>query len=297
MKIDIGRLLKRYSLKEISNMSKANILYLSNSYNGITFLGEKEGTSFITYKDLISEIGGYLRQEIRPVDIKTGGNWLEFLDTKYQLSGKARRFFVAKNPVTYDVSYGDLLEAGCVYGLDSVFKNGKVRNTSNIPINYKPKFIKIGKQTYIVRLLKGKTNFDLDEDKSLILDDYSCQNSEWNRVMLPITKAYRYGEKTYNREIYIEWGISEGDGEDFETRDYDVELAKYNWLSDLNVFDEGKGRYLGICNWCEEVVASEYGRAIRGTDDKDYGAVYSSYAHKFYNSVDVGFRPVLELVN
>lgn len=278
-------------------MSKEQILYLANSYNGITFLGEREGTSFITYKDLISEIGGYLRQEVKPVDFETGGNWLEFLDTKYRFGGKARRFFVAKNPVTYDASYVDLLNAGCVYGLDSVFKNGKVRKSSNIPTSYKPKFIKIGKHTYIVRLLKGKKNFDLNEDKSLILDGDFCRNSEWNRVILPITKAYRYGKKSYDRGIYIEWQLSDGDGEDFSTRDYDIELAEYNWLSDLNVFDEQKGKYLGVCNWCEEVVTSEYGRAIRGTDDKDYGAVYSSYAHKFYNSMDVGFRPVLELVN
>ena len=297
MAISISRLLNEYSLEEISKMTKKEMARICNSYDGITFLGEVNGTDFITYENLASEIGENIGEPIEPADIKTGGNWLEFTDRKYTLNCKTRHFLLAKNPVTCNVSYLDLFEAGCVYGLDSVFKNGKVRKLANISNKYKAKFIEINGKKYIVRLLKGKTSFNPSSKKNIVLDDWFCRGSEWNRVMLPVIKAYRYGKNSYNEGVYLEWQLSNGNGEDFATRNYDIEFAKYNWFSDLNVYSEEEDVYLGIKNWCEETANSALNRAIRGIEDKSIGAVSSGYGGHILRAKDVGFRPVLELVN
>lgn len=294
---NMNRLLSEYSLEEILKMTREDMTKICNSYDGITFLGEVNGTDFITYENLISEIGGNIGDPIEPVDAKTGGNWLEFTDSKYTLNGKTRHFFVAKNPVTCNVSYLDLFMARCIYGLDAVFKNGKVRKSANISSKYRAKFIEADGKKYIVRLLKGKRNFSPNGPKDTVYKNWSCRDSEWNRVMLPIIKAYRFGVKSYDDSVYMQGELSNGEGLDFGKRNYNIELANYNWFSDLNVYSEKDGVYLGIENWCEEMMNSQLDKTLRGVGDKEIGAVSSGYGRHILRRKNVGFRPVLELVD
>lgn len=90
---------------------------------GNRFLGEVKGTDFITYKELLDQIGS--DSVGTPLDLgndakdnngeKTGGNWLKIYDAREE-----KTLYIAKKPITNNVSWGMLFNAGVVYGTDTL---------------------------------------------------------------------------------------------------------------------------------------------------------------------------------
>ena len=289
-----------------------NLNIKERCYDGACFHGEIKGNDFITYNKLKTEIesnGKTIGMALELGNDKgDGGNWLKFTDSKYKdVYGRPRVFYIAKKPITNDVSWDDLFNAGVVYGLDTVGKEGNVLSgVTGVKAGYKPKFVEIDGKKYIVRLLQGRTNFNVDKNKAKVYGQYVGIGSEWNRTILPITQEYRYGSDTINDENWRDSPFTEGVGEDYSKREYKVQLANYNWFGDLTLgaYDsykyngvyQSRAQYQGQYNWCQEFSYSASYRAYRGGGNTHYGAAGSSYYSSSGSYSFLGFRPVLEEV-
>ena len=305
-------------------------------YDGVCFEGEVEGNSLMTYENLIKELGitegekpsiprnGY--EEIYDKNAEEeskGGIWLKFTDSKYTRDGKPRTYYVMKKPARMGVSWNTLHTAGAVYGWDVIdpntglpksnpekYKNiGKYGNNAD----YKGKIITINGEKYIVRLLQGKTNYGGDvTNTKLWPDSGTINNSEWNRTILPITKAYRFGQETYNKK-YTEEELLIADGTywgfEWSKRSYKVQTANYNWFGDLTLsayqdWDyngkkyTGRGsNYAGQFNWTQEFGNNNYYRSFSGDINVSGGAAYSYNYSSNHTDVYRGVRLVLEPYN
>lgn len=297
-------------------------------YDGMCFEGEVEGNSLISYDNLIEylkittgskpEIDKYAVKKYRGAEeinkqyqdeLSKGGMWLKFTDNKYARDGKPRTFYVAKKPILKSIAWNDIFEAGAIYGWDVIDPNTgkpikdaeKYKNKFNNK-DYKASMVTINGQKYIVRLLQGKTNYsgDVKNTKSYPDNDENA-NSEWNRVILPLTKGYRFGSSTKNG-YYIESVLHEKDGDNYKNQ-----IAQYNWFGDLTLgaYDKftynGKEIYNnekgtgenGQCNWTQEYNGPN-SRGYRGYYETTYGAAYSNIDGAGNNDKYYGFRPVLE---
>lgn len=272
-------------------------------------------------------------QEEWEKELAEGGKWLEFRDNKYTSNGKPRTFYVSKKPLAKNVSWNNLFDAGYIYGWDTInpgktAKDATVREDANIEPGYTPTIITgpDGKQ-YIVRLLQGKVNYGWvsgedgttysDKQKHVYLYNNDNAYSEWNRVILPITKDYRYGSST-SSESYIEKVFTDGGQAGYLGKDknFDIQFADYNYFGDLTLgayyrFDytnkdgekispgtsrDGTGSN-GQYNWTQEYAYSGSYRSLRGNNSPSYGAAYSYYNGASYHYGYYGARLVLEPLN
>ena len=304
-----------------------NLNIKERCYDEVCFNGEVKGNDFITYSKLKTEIetDGNKIGNLSDLgnDKDDDGNWLKFTDYKYTKDGKPRVFYVSKKPITNNVSWNDLYKAGVIYGTDIVDDQGKINDkldsnkldeesswytsTKFTKDQYTSKFTTIGGKKYVVRLLRGSSNYSQSIYGPSNIYKYYKENqfSEWNRVILSITKNYRAGSTTFNNKS-LEPALREGVLYGIPADDYKVQLGRYNWFGDLTLgADEGyqyEGQfkfsvgYQGQSSWCQEFFDSAFSRTIRGDCYTHTGAANSSMSTSSYKDSTLGFRPVLEEV-
>ena len=274
------RLIRDLGIDFLKNKTKKeieNIIYLGD---GVYFLGEINGTNFITYQDLLEKLWGKRRfTNDMFVDLKedeiTGGNWLYFADSKYRNGEKTRFFLIAKKPILKCVPWNFFRESSCVYGLDIL---GPLNHSASVnsldilgPLSHS---ISIEEKEYIARLPQGINNFSLTNNKHKInfLEDVEKQKnaSEWDRTIVALVKSY---------------------------------LLQYDWLKDLNseaikdpsevVLGAGDGQW----TLCQEFVEDANTVCLRGSGllKTIKGAANFSRISKSSNEYIAGYRPVLEL--
>ena len=255
---DLGiNFLKDKTKKEIDN-----IVYLGD---GVYFLGEVNGTDFITYKDFLDRLWekdtftSDMFVELKE-DEATGGNWLYFADSKYKNGGKTRFFSIAKKPILKCVPWRFFRDSFCVYGLDSL----ELLRCSVIA----------NEEEYIVRLPQGINNFSFFNNKQRInfLKEAEKQRepSEWDRTIVTLVN---------NPSL------------------------QYDWLKDLNsgaIFDSSVivlGGGDGQWTLCQELVENANSVCLRGSGllKSVKGAANFSKIWKSENEYIAGYRPVLEL--
>jgi hypothetical protein len=316
---------------------------------GHRFLGEvkgqnEQGEEFITYNELLSKITGisvddiekkegsqeagnrlnYLRKISDSAvvgvnlgnvlnkgnDSKTGGNWLKIFDAR-----KGTTLYIAKKPLTNNVSWNQLCSAGVVFGLDQVNADGTLKPHFKTPPDcgrtYKPNIIEIKGKRYIVRLLRGQNTEDPNTLSGSTNGLKVTGGSEWNRYILPLVKDYRYGSVS---RTDIEQALKDGGTEEFlgNSKNFKIQLATYNWFEDLTLgafqyyqYEVGKYhsthytgvKYKGQLSWTQEY-ANKYNniakRTVRGFDRDASGAAHTSSYEPNNPYDDKGFRPVLE---
>lgn len=296
-------------------------------YDGMQFCGEIEGNSLISHEDLVSQLNASIDgkkpslpepadevdeyENIRKKNVEEeskGGIWLKFVDYKYTRDGKPRTFYVMKKPIRKDVSWNALFKAGAVYGWDVIKKDGSINTDLGVDSNYKPCIKTINGQQYIVRLLRGVSNYGDSvryKTGNKYYQDTDAPNSEWNRTILPITQGYRFGSSTFNNN-YAEQALRDGDTVDYSKRNYNVQLANYNWFSDLtlgaeqdwtynnNSYTGLDSNYQGQNSWAQEFCYDSSIRSVRGVDDVGYGAAYSDDDYSSKGNSWRGVRLVLE---
>lgn len=202
------------------------------------FYGEVPTSEFITGDELAAVIGlnaGTSQFSNEP--------WL-----KFSYLGKTE--FIAKKPLRHSISWND------INGVNAVFGN---------------RTIKIGDNTYKVRLLKGKTEGQQNDTNSAFGD--ICKGSEWNKLMLPIHKnapsSWQY-PKNVNSPT-----------ENWNVGYTDADLVTHN--------NNGNGSF----SWCQEYGNNTNKRLYRGR----YGVSCSVPGNPYTAHTDYGWRPVLELVD
>lgn len=272
-------------------------------YDGACFEGEVAGTNFITYNKLLSEIekrrkvGTHLKLGN---DRYTGGNWLKIYDAR-----EGKTLYIAKKPLTNNVSWNDLFNAGVVYGLDQIdtskealeeFKTTKkLKMSKNYTgdSDYRPTTVEINGKSYIIRLLRGHATIKNGGDPNQSSGDYKGKNitngSEWNRYILPLVKGV-YGER------FGSFIADERYSEDYiekELLSENIQLATYSWFGDMTLGNYNKVRYVGQWSWTQEL---SRGGILRGsysnTGAADANRNYTNYGLNYF-----GFRPVLEEIN
>ena len=292
----------------------------SNCYDGMCFEGEIEGNTLITYqkmldtfnsksgqsKVLIENVPEATHKEIYDEyaqELSKGGMYLKFTDNKYKDSnGNPRTFYVSKKPVTNEISYDMLYKAGMIYGQDlTPEEKAKIEDTTKQ--SYTPTIVTDSNgQKYIVRLLRGRSNYGAGIRYKTGKTDYSwtdALNSEWNRLIVAITKQYR-GESSL-----MEQALKDGNSTyKWITNNYKNQIANYNWFGDLtlgtwsNTFKynnkdlssvNGKGQW----NWTQEFSDSSR-RAVRGSSGVSGGAAFSGDDFSGSADASVGWRLVLE---
>lgn len=318
-------------------------------YEQACFEGEISGTDFITYKQLIHEITGKTLNEIKDYkdtggigiklpegidslkntladDRPTGGNWLKIYDAR-----EGKTLYIAKKPLTSTVSWNSLYKAGVVYGpdvLNIVEENGKLvgkRNTDKLGkiigsnegeiknLEYRGKIIEINGKNYIVRLLKAYNEDKNGGDPNTVGNTgyqniINLKHSEWNRYILPLVKDYRYSDYSKN---WLEEDLKKGgNGGYLGDKNYDIQLASYNWFVDLTLGTyssnypykyngENVNNYggAGQYSWTQEYAESTKYRALRGSSYTNNGAASSGSGNSGNRYGDYGFRPVLEEIN
>lgn len=268
---------------------------------GVRFLGETDGADLISYQDLRKT----LREGGKDIgwDLKfnendgQNGKWLKIYDIRTN-----KVIYIAKKPLTYKTSWNKLCVAGVVFGLDQVSADGTPQAHFKTPENcgetYKPKIIKRNNRTYIVRLLKTTKENKPNENLANDLDIFKTKiimGSEWNRYILPLVKDYRYGIRTKEQ---LEESLKKGGSIGYlGNKNFDIQLADYNWFGDLTlgtIEETDIHGYNGQITWVQEF-ADKSKRALRGGNDINWGAstYFSSYPTT-HTSISYGFRPVLE---
>ena len=313
------------------------------AYDGMEFLGEVEGNDLITYDKLFEDLGGKSKfpnaqnitipdkgyEEIYSkwvdemgsdgkadgIDDK-GGIWLKFRDTICTRDGEPRTFYVMKKPAKNYVSWDHIYNAGAVYGWDSLEQDPntgawKLKDDKKISDSkyenkiYTPKVITLNGEDYIVRLLRGRSNYN----GNVRVDRWEdAQKSEWNRSIVAVTKQYRGESSSMESELKLG-----NNSYKYVDKDYKNQTAEYNWFGDLTVGsysnwkydseDESGNRqtkeYVGYSgrgqwNWTQEQSVSGSGRAGRGGGNTDYGAANSGNSNSYNASGYYGLRLVLE---
>lgn len=323
-----------------------------NCYDGACFEGEVAGTDFITYKELIHEITGKPLNEIKdgkdtggignklPIgnneipykqadDRPTGGNWLKIYDAK-----KDKTLYIAKKPLTNEVTWEDLFKKGVVYGLDVLDKTGtpiegklseiKSQYEAGLTIkNYKGKIVEIKGKKYLVRLLKAYNDSKNNGDPNNVIKFWYqgtdvLKGSEWNRYIIPLVKEYRYDAKHM-----LEEELKEKLDRNNPENKYNIQLASYNWFGDFLIsantnnwgrnYKQYKGKpiYIERSNGSSTITQeysgsydishnpSKYFRSKRGMESSNTGSAADSQQLMPAGAdasvyTDTGFRPVLE---
>lgn len=269
-----------------------------NCYDGACFEGEVAGTDFITYKDLKNsletpknKIG--IETELYGDEKETGGNWLKIHDYK-----EGKILYISKKPISYEVSWNQIYNAGAVYGLDMLNKDGTPKEpnlgfkdgilgldeqNNTLPKDYRGKILTINDKQYLVRLLKttkrNNPNVANLNGSHYTLEEYV--GSEWNRYILPLVSIGRYGTTSQD---YVEDELKA----EITNEKFKVDLAQYNWREDLNNFN--KGHY----NWTQEYTNSTNNRSMSGRQDINSGAGAAPNNAPNFPYTIFGFRPTLE---
>lgn len=262
-------------------------------YDGACFEGEVQEKDFITYADLLTEIGS---QENIGTLINRGGNWLKIYDAR---AGKT--LYIAKAPLTSNVSWYSLYKAGVVYGLDMLNKDGTPKddsiNTIYPPMKYQGKIVHINNKPYIVRLLKGnnRKNWTPQHTVSKVDSLEMTQGSEWNRYILPLVKYNRFGSYTKQGEEIEEILKQDINGNIMtwsnpDNKDYKVQISDYKWFGNLT----GGNYTAGVISWVQEFGIDDNSRVTRGGYSTGRGVAMASTDADSESSFHVGFRPVLE---
>lgn len=201
------------------------------------FYGEVKASEFITGDELAKMIGltaGTSQFSNEP--------WL-----KFSYMGKTE--FIAKKPFRHSISWNSINAVNAVFG---------------------NRTIKVGDNTYKIRLMKGKTEGKQNDTSSYKGD--ICKNSEWNKLMLPIHK-----------KAPSNWGDPEN--VDSPTENWNVGYTDNDLITIKNA---GNGTY----SWCQEYILGS-AHMVRGCDGVSYAYSYSSSTDNIYS----GWRPVLELID
>ncbi len=300
-------------------------------YDGVVFEGEVTGNELgITYNDLRKEAKKkapdvqipevmYSTNAEKIIDQNkyeevNGGMWLKFTDYKYTRNGRPRVFYVAKKPILKNISWNHIHSAGMVYGWDVINPDTKLprSNSKKYENNgrpYKAYMKEVNGKKYITRLLQGKTNYGGDvTNQKIYRDNNDNNNSEWNRVILPLVQGYRFGSDTDNSN-YSEDLLRQSDGNiDYYLRKYITNTAQYNWFGDLTLGARTKFQYgrqiidnrgsgtgpNGQNNWTQEYSYLVGSRSRRGKCYGSAGAALSDFGNADYADSTNGFRPVLE---
>lgn len=167
---------------------------------------------------------------------------------KFSYLGKTE--FIAKKTFRYYISWNHINAVNAVFG---------------------NRTIKVGDNTYKVRLIKGKTEGKQNDSSSY--EGNINKGSEWNKLMLPIhinaPSNWKYPNNVNS-----------------PTENWNVGYTNNDLFTHNNV---GKGTY----SWCQEYGSIDRYRLFRG----NLGVSYSSCNIPSYNNNDYGWRPVLELVD
>lgn len=289
-------------------------------YDGMCFDGEVEGNTLITYQkmlDTFNSKAGQAKKLIENVpesnhkeihdqyaqELSKGGMYLKFTDNKYKDSkGNPRTFYVSKKPITNEISYNMLYKAGMIYGQDlTPEEKSKIEETTGQ--TYTPTIVTDSSgQKYIVRLLRGRSNYGAGIRYKTGKTDYKwqdAQNSEWNRSIVAITKQYR-GESGS-----IEQALKDGNSStQWVTSNFKNQIAEYNWFGDLtlgtrsNTFRYNNNNLSrvggkGQLNWTQEF-HGDSSRSSRGHDYTSGGAANSNNNGPDYANDSYGWRLVLE---
>lgn len=239
-------MLENIEIKRI--MSEGGVLWEASTVPGPSsliggnlqagFYGEVKASEFITGDELARRIGltaGTSQFSDEP--------WL-----KFSYMGKTE--FVAKKPFRHSISWDDINAASAVFG---------------------NRTIKIGDNTYKIRLMKGKTEGKQDDSSSF--SGNINKGSEWNKLMLPIHK-----------NAPSNWASK--DNVNSPTENWNVGYTDNDLLITISA---EKGRR----SWCQEYGESINYRLYRG----DSGVSYSSSSFPHLAIGYYGWRPVLELVD
>ena len=236
-------------------------------------------------------------------ELSKGGMYLKFTDNKYKDSkGRPRTFYVSKKPITNGISYNMLYKAGMIYGQDLTPKE-KLNIEEGIHQSYTPTIVTDSNgQKYIVRLLRGRSNYGAGIRHKTGSTDYEWQdapNSEWNRTMVAITKQYR-GESSS-----MEQALKEGNSStQWVTNNYKNQTAEYNWFGDLvlgsyhnwtynnKTYNGLSSNYKGQWQWTQEYSGSS--RSSRGSYGVDGGVASSNSYSPGTTGDSYGWRLVLE---
>lgn len=271
----------------------------SRWYDGMKFEGEISGNNLITYKELKEQVEKEGKRTGIMLDIGgdaiCGGKWLKFIDDKCKdINGNPRVFFVAEKPITSNVSWNDLFEAGVVYGPDKINSDGTVKtDATEIDSNYKGKIIKIKNSKYMVRLMRGVSNNSDNLMRKTESKDYAqldAMGSEWNRSIVPMVWENR------GSDDFLE--------EDLKWANRKI-TSVYNWFGELTLgasesYDSGgyiedsvgfKGQY----SWCQENY-NKSSHFVRGGSLRDEGAAGVTYKNSDEKDDSLGWRPVLEFI-
>lgn len=258
-------LVKDLGFDFLKNKTKREIEKITYLGDGVYFLGEVNGTDFITYDEFLEWLcleDDYLAGDSYISlgnDKKTKGNWLYFADSKYRDKGQTRFFYIAKKPILRNVSWDFLNEKNCVYGTDI-----KEAHVTAIAVN---------DEEYMIRLPYGIGNFSTENsvDKINFLEDIKEKKikSEWDRTIVALI---------------------------------DNPNLKYSWLKDLNLkatknlLDTKKGIPAGQWNLCQELVDDFDVICVRGSGFPNLknGAEAFSSTEKLEHEYFLGYRPVIE---
>jgi len=177
-------------------------------------------------------------------------------------NGVAYVLFVASKPYRYNLSWNNIYDAGCVYGVDGNGPYNSGSNTNQLTT------VTYGGYNFKVRLLTGA------DDEPFVDDDNDMgDNSEWNDLMYRVHETDVVEGTSYADDAGVQVGDNWGDG----YTDGDLVIAS------------GDGRYC----WCQETKSGDTSRRVRrgGAGVAGFATATSSVTH-----TAGGWRPCLELV-
>lgn len=202
------------------------------------FYGEVPTSEFITGDELARMIGltaGTSQFSNEP--------WLKF-------SYLGNTEFIAKKPFRHSISWNSINAVNAVFG---------------------NRTIKVGDNTYKIRLLKGKT--EGKQSDSSFYEGVINHNSEWNRLMLPI-----------HENAPSNWKYK--DNVNSPTENWNVGYTDTDLFTKYNA---GSGTH----SWCQECGITKGYYLLRG----HMGISNSSHSLASSSDSYSGWRPVLELVD
>lgn len=272
-----------FYLKEVEapddyEIKKDEIIHIYRD-NGVRFLGEvdltnledsiKAGEDKNNLTDTkINSLNSYLSSKSIGRSFFKDSKWLLFNDNGVEK-------LVSKKPLSHSVSWNEIYYKDFVFG-----ENPPEKIMGNIS-KYKPQYVKIGDDIYVVRLMRGYNDSILDNSKHRDLEEDRLRGSEWDRLMLPLIKT-EYTEDFYQNRYqskYLKYILK------------NMPTFAYYRSIDINGnIRAGEGRgFLGTSSWVQEINSYQRYRTTR-----NLGGVSGSepYNDDYY----LGWRPVLEKV-
>ena len=246
----------------------------SSQYDSTTdtgFYGETTTSELTDGSTLCSDIGlsaGTLHNDTEP--------WLKFFvgkDADCNPDNVDKVLYIPKKSYRYDLSWDDIYDAECVYGVDGPGPYNSANGDTNqyTTVTYSG-------YDFVVRLMTGSEN----NPASIGYGNTQCNDdvgnaSEWNDLMYRVHELVPdcSSPSTGTSNTDYHGGPQEGD----------------NWASytdsELNI-NTGDGRH----TWCQEAGNDTSRRVRRGSGGVAFFGTFSSD----YTGTGYGFRPCLELI-